>query len=145
MKYIVTGGAGFIGSHIVERLVKEKKEVTVIDNLSTGRKENIHDFLSKLTFIQGDLLDKKLAAAKVFGATDTINVTKQKAPERVVRKLTAGRGATRLPAFHRRYPSRGCHLVVPPHRFQTSRCRIQFALLYCWLLEHQLLDCAASL
>jgi S-(hydroxymethyl)glutathione dehydrogenase/alcohol dehydrogenase len=40
-----------------------------------------------------DLLDKKLAAAKSFGATDTINVSQQKASERVVRKLTAGRGA----------------------------------------------------
>ena len=40
-----------------------------------------------------DLLDEKLAAAKAFGATDTINVTKQKAPERVVRELTTGRGA----------------------------------------------------
>jgi Zn-dependent alcohol dehydrogenase len=40
-----------------------------------------------------DLLENKLAAAKAFGATDTINVTKQKTPERVVRKLTAGSGA----------------------------------------------------
>lgn len=41
MKSIVTGGAGFIGSHLVERLLKEKHEVTVLDNLSTGRVENL--------------------------------------------------------------------------------------------------------
>jgi len=42
MKILVTGGAGFIGSHIVDRLVKESHKVVIIDNLSTGRKENLN-------------------------------------------------------------------------------------------------------
>lgn len=42
MKIIVTGGAGFIGSHLVDRLIKEKHNVVIIDNLSTGKKENIN-------------------------------------------------------------------------------------------------------
>ena len=42
MKILVTGGAGFIGSHLVDRLVKEKHKVIVIDNLSTGKKENLN-------------------------------------------------------------------------------------------------------
>ncbi|PIT92358.1 MAG: hypothetical protein COU08_02535 [Candidatus Harrisonbacteria bacterium CG10_big_fil_rev_8_21_14_0_10_42_17] len=42
MHYIVTGGAGFIGSHLVEALIGEGDEVTVLDNYSTGKKENIH-------------------------------------------------------------------------------------------------------
>mgnify|MGYP001256927075 CR=1 FL=1 len=40
MKYVVTGGAGFIGSNLVDQLIKEKNEVCVIDNFSTGKKEN---------------------------------------------------------------------------------------------------------
>ena len=43
MKCIVTGGAGFIGSHVVDRLVDDGHEVIVIDNLSTGKKENLNE------------------------------------------------------------------------------------------------------
>ena len=43
MKILVTGGAGFIGSHIVDMLVDRGDEVVVIDNLSTGVKENVND------------------------------------------------------------------------------------------------------
>lgn len=54
-KYLITGGAGFIGSNIVRKLLKEKEQVRVLDNLSTGRKENLEDVLSQIEFIQGDL------------------------------------------------------------------------------------------
>jgi UDP-glucose 4-epimerase len=58
MKYLITGGAGFIGSHLVERLV-ENHEIVVIDNLSEGKKENISPHLEKenFNFIQADLKD----------------------------------------------------------------------------------------
>ena len=58
MRVIVTGGAGFIGSHLVEFLLKKKYKIIVIDNLSTGRKENIKHFSKKITFINADLSKK---------------------------------------------------------------------------------------
>lgn len=58
IKYIVTGGAGFIGSHLVEKLLKQNKKVIIIDNLSTGRIENIKKFKNKVRFIQADISKK---------------------------------------------------------------------------------------
>ena len=58
--YLVTGGAGFIGSHLVEELVKQGQRVRVIDNLSTGKKENIKPFLEKIEFIEGDIRDLEI-------------------------------------------------------------------------------------
>lgn len=53
--YLVTGGAGFIGSNIAERLVKDGQKVRVIDNLSTGKVENMDSFIGKAEFIHGDI------------------------------------------------------------------------------------------
>ena len=58
MKYIITGGAGFIGSHLVEALVKQNKKIVVLDNLSTGRLDNIKPFLKKIKFINCDISKK---------------------------------------------------------------------------------------
>jgi len=62
MKAFVTGGAGFIGSHIVDRLIEEKKEVVVYDNLSTGRELFIEHHIGKkgFNFVKGDLRDMDL-------------------------------------------------------------------------------------
>ena len=55
MRALVTGGAGFIGSHLVEKLVKKKYKVTVIDNLSNGKLNNLQSVKKKITFIKADL------------------------------------------------------------------------------------------
>lgn len=54
MKILVTGGAGFIGSHLVDRLIKEGHKVVIIDNLSTGKKENLNP---KAEFFNLDICD----------------------------------------------------------------------------------------
>ena len=54
MRYLVTGGAGFIGSHLVERLVRDGAEVTVLDDLSTGRRENLRTVRDTIRFIRGN-------------------------------------------------------------------------------------------
>jgi len=55
--YLVTGGAGFIGSHIVEELLQRGERVRVLDNFSTGRRENIAPLLERIDLIEGDLRD----------------------------------------------------------------------------------------
>ena len=61
-RILVTGGSGFIGSHLVDRLLNEAFEVTVIDNLDTGRLENITQHLDRkeFHFIRGDIRDFNL-------------------------------------------------------------------------------------
>ena len=60
MKYLVTGGAGFIGSYITKRLVEEEEQVVVIDNLNTGKEKNLESIKDKIDFVKGDILDKNL-------------------------------------------------------------------------------------
>lgn len=60
MKYFVTGGAGFIGHHLIRRLLRDENEVICFDNLSTGKYDNIKDFIDhdNFTFVSGDVCDK---------------------------------------------------------------------------------------
>ena len=60
MKYLITGGAGFIGSHLCDSLITRGDEVVVLDNLSTGSEQNISKIQEKIEIIRGDVLDKKL-------------------------------------------------------------------------------------
>ena len=57
-KIIITGGAGFIGSHLVEKFVKKQYKIIVLDNLSTGRFQNIIKFKNRIKFIRCDLSKK---------------------------------------------------------------------------------------
>lgn len=68
-KYLITGGAGFIGSHIVKKLLEDGKSVRVVDNFATGRKENIEEFLenSNFEFVEGDIADLEMCKRVVKG------------------------------------------------------------------------------
>lgn len=68
---LVTGGAGFIGSHLVEALVEKGCHVTVLDNLSSGHQDNLERVKDKVTFIQGDIQDEK-TLMKVSKGCDVI-------------------------------------------------------------------------
>lgn len=65
--YLVTGGAGFIGSHIATALVERGDRVRVLDNLSTGTCANLSHVKDKVEFIEGDLLDRNMVEQAVDG------------------------------------------------------------------------------
>ena len=75
MKVLVTGGAGFIGGHLVDALLAQGATVRVIDNFATGRRENIDRVRGRIEFIEGDICDPAASEAAA----------------------TAGRGASRRP------------------------------------------------
>ena len=60
MKYVVTGGAGFIGSNIVKKLVARGDSVTVIDNLNTGKEKNLESVRNKIVFLKDSILNMNL-------------------------------------------------------------------------------------
>ena len=67
MRYLVTGGAGFIGSNIVEELLKRGEQVRVLDNFSTGKRENLSHFLDQLELIEGDIRSYHIVREAVAG------------------------------------------------------------------------------
>ena len=67
MKILVTGGAGFIGSNIVEELLKRGEKVRVLDNFSTGKRENLSQFLEQIELIEGDIRSYHIVREAVSG------------------------------------------------------------------------------
>jgi len=66
-RFLVTGGAGFIGSNICKELVSQGCFVRVIDNLLTGKKSNLEDFIDKIEFIEADMGDENIARTAMKG------------------------------------------------------------------------------
>ena len=71
--YVVTGGGGFIGSHIVEELLRRKQTVRVIDNFSTGRRANLKPFESDIELFEADLAQSPDLAKHLKGADYVIH------------------------------------------------------------------------
>jgi len=71
--FLVTGGAGFIGSHIIEELLRRKHRVRVLDNFSTGKRENLEVFLHKIDLVEGDVRDPVAVKEAVRGVDYTLH------------------------------------------------------------------------
>lgn len=71
---LVTGGAGFIGSHLVKELVKSGFSVRVLDNLSNGSLENIREVLGSIEFIKGDIRDKNVVEGALKGVDAVVHL-----------------------------------------------------------------------
>jgi UDP-glucose 4-epimerase len=71
MNYLITGGAGFIGSHLAEKLIARGDQVVIFDNLSTGSVNNLFDIKGKIKFEQGNILDKAVID-KLVGESDYV-------------------------------------------------------------------------
>jgi len=74
MRYLVTGGAGFIGSHVVDELVRRGQDVVVLDDLSTGQEANIQDVRRKIDFRVGTITDMKDVQSACRGADYVIHL-----------------------------------------------------------------------
>ncbi len=74
MKYLVTGGAGFIGSHLTEQLIARGDQVVILDNLSTGLSENLSTIKNKVGFEQGNILDKALVEKLVSNSDYVVHL-----------------------------------------------------------------------
>ena len=73
MQYLVTGGAGFIGSSIAAALVKRGESVRIADDFSTGRRDNVAKFEAQIELMQGDLADLDFARHVVKGVDYVIH------------------------------------------------------------------------
>jgi UDP-glucose 4-epimerase len=74
VKYLVTGGAGFIGSHLTEQLISRGDQVVILDNLSTGLSDNLSTIKNKVEFEQGNILDKSLVEKLVSNSDYVVHL-----------------------------------------------------------------------
>src|SRR4051812_21605768 len=72
-RVLVTGGAGFIGSHLVEALLAEGRTVRVVDNLATGHRENLAHLEGAFEWLEGDLADFEVCREATEGVVDILH------------------------------------------------------------------------
>ncbi len=85
MQYVVTGGAGFIGSHTVEELVRRGETVVVLDDLSSGKEENLAEIRSKISFIKGSITDLEAVRKAVQSADYVLHLAARTSVPRSVK------------------------------------------------------------
>ena len=76
-KYLVTGGAGFIGSHTVDHLLAKQQQVVVLDNFSSGHRHNLPDSHPLLTIVEGDIRDQSAVAEAAEGVSHCLHLAAQ--------------------------------------------------------------------
>jgi nucleoside-diphosphate-sugar epimerase len=85
MRYLVTGGAGFIGSNTVDELVRRGHGVVVLDDLSSGKEENLADVRAKITFIKGSITDLEMVQKAMLQADYVIHLAARTSVPRSVK------------------------------------------------------------
>lgn len=99
-RYLVTGGAGFIGSHIVDALVQRGEFVRVLDNFSSGRRENIAHNLEHIEVFEGDLTDLETVRQAVAGVDYVLHLGAIPSVPRSVAAPLASHAANATGALH---------------------------------------------
>src|ERR1700751_6113814 len=85
MRYLVTGGAGFIGSNTVDELVKRGHSVVVLDDLSSGKEENLTEIRNKITLIKGSITDIEVVRKAMHEAEYVIHLAARTSVPRSVK------------------------------------------------------------
>ncbi len=85
MRYLVTGGAGFIGSNIVDELLRRGHDVTVLDDFSSGKEENLATAVKKIHLIRGDICDLEAAREACEGADYVLHLAARTSVPRSVK------------------------------------------------------------
>jgi nucleoside-diphosphate-sugar epimerase len=85
MRYLVTGGAGFIGSHTVDELVRRGHSVVVLDDLSAGKEENLAEVRAKITFVKGSITDLEAVQKAIHQAEYVIHLAARTSVPRSVK------------------------------------------------------------
>src|SRR2546427_5737435 len=92
MRYLITGGAGFIGSHLAQHLVGAGHEVVVLDDLSTGRRENLVPVADRVHLIVGSVTDPDTCRRALDGVDCVLHQAAVTSVERSVREPLATHG-----------------------------------------------------
>ena len=118
---LVTGGAGFIGSHLVDRLVAENRAVTVLDHMSTGKRANLSEALSRgdVRIVQGSILDRQAIEAAAEGCDLVFHLAVQ-----CVRR-----------SLSRPLENHGVNVTGTMNVLEVARRRRVRRLIYCWSSE----------
>jgi len=118
---LVTGGAGFIGSHLVDRLVAENRAVTVLDDMSTGKRANLSEALSRgdVRIVQGSILDRQAIEAAAEGCDLVFHLAVQ-----CVRR-----------SLSRPLENHGVNVTGTMNVLEVARRRRVRRLIYCWSSE----------